>query len=343
MEQIAKRIMERRQYYENLPSDPNAKEPSREEFTLLLGGISACRRLPGVEQHMGYETLYHCTEEQNITAVREHLKKYNGVMDKDSLLEACYREFSTGYEYEDFMTFWKDAPKFDIAELNEQGLQGFTYCKELARHFYPIVGEKGFYAWDINERIGLCRNAVACGIITEEEFWEITGEWVRVAQVFYHSYAEYAASCLCGAIYFMNRYSQENTQGFLDININVTDNLMGEGGAWQRNRWYEPKEREWAVLLRDNLGSMGCIITKKALEAESVGYMYREEPMKDMPDSGWRFFYGDEVEEYVNDPGNSSVCAVNTICNFNPDILAYMYAKYGSRFERHEDGWHLQI
>lgn len=339
MERIIERIIERGHYYEMLPADPDAREVGRKEFTLLLGGISACRRLPGIERHMGYEELYHCTKEQDIAAARENLKKYNGVVNRDSLMKACYQDFSTGYEYEEFMTFWKGAPMFDITELNEQGRDGFTRCSQFAEYFYPVVKEKGFYAWDINERIGLCRKAVACGIITEEEFWEITDTWVRIAEVFYHSYAEYAVSCLCGAIYYMNRFSDDDPQGFLDININVIDSLMNEGGAWRRNQWYEPKEREWVALFRDNLGSMGCIITKKALDAECVGYMYREEPMENMPDSGWRFFFGDEDDEYVNDAGNSSVCAVDTICNLNPDIMAYMYAKIGSRFGRHVDGW----
>ena len=31
---------------------------------------------------------------------------------------------------------------------------------------------------------------------------------------------------------------------------------------------------------------------------EKIGYMVREEPSKDNPDSGWRFFAGDESKEY---------------------------------------------
>lgn len=67
--------------------------------------------------------------------------------------------------------------------------------------------------------------------------------------------------------------------------------------------------------------------------------MYREEPMKDVPDSGWRFFVGDESDEYVNDPGNSTVCGLDTVCNIAPDIMAFLYATWGREFGRQENGW----
>lgn len=162
------------------------------------------------------------------------------------------------------MTFWKGAPLFDLAELNSQGRKDFEHCKKLAQTFYPFIKEKGFYAWDINERIGLCRSAAACGIISEEEFWQIMDQWVRQAQVFYHSFGEFAISCLCGGLYEMGRHDSD-IQSFFEIQKNVIESLLTEGEAWNRNSWYAPKEREWAELLDSN---PGCFITKKALDEE---------------------------------------------------------------------------
>lgn len=335
MDNIINTIAACKEKYENIPANEDAVKVSREEFTLLLSGIATCRKVPGIPVHMGYETLYHCEEEEDIRQVREHLGRMFGVKDRDSLMQACYKIYSGSGEYEQFMTFWKEAPLFDLNQLNTNGKAGFLHCKQLAEKFYPLVQEKGFYAWDINERIGLCRNAAACGIISEEEFWQITDMWVRQAQVFYHSYGEYAVSCLCGAIYEMGRYDQD-LNGFLDINRKIVDNLLEEGGAWQRNAWYVPKEREWAELLRSN---PGCFITKKALDAEYIGYMYRDEPSPNHPDSGWRFFVGDESQEYVDKAENTVVCGLNTVCNLNPDILAYIHADIGRRFGRQKSGW----
>lgn len=335
MERIVKEIEKLKIRYESRPLNADAKEVSREEFTLLLSGVSACRKVPGIHAHMGYEHLYHCGSEDDINQAREHLSRLFGVRDRESLEQQCYRLYSGSGQYEQFMTFWKDAPMFDLDELNANGRKGFLFCRELAGKFYSLVKEKGFYAWDINERIGLCRNAVACGLISDEEFWELTNEWVRQAQVFYHSYEEYAISCLCGALYDMGR-SEPDVSGFYDINRNIIEHLLGEGGAWDRNKWYIPKEREWASLLDRN---SGCIITKRALDEERIDYMYHDEPSPGYPDSGWRFFVGDEPEEYVDDPDNSAVCGLNTICNLSPDIMAYLYAGVGRRFGRQESGW----
>ena len=320
---------------QKMPIYSEAKEVSREEFTLLLSGIASCRKIPGISRHMGYETLYHCKEQSDRAAASEFLESMYGITDKTSLLQACHREYNVSGQYEQFMTFWHKVPLFELSELNERGRAWFERCQMAAQLFYPLLKEKGFYAWDINERIGLCRVAVACGLLTEEEFWQVTDSWVKQALVFYNSYGEYAVSCLCGALYYMGRY-EADIESFLEINLNMIEHLLEEGGAWQRNSWYKPKEREWASLVADN---RGCLVTKRALDEEKIGYMYREEPNKEYPDSGWRFFVGDEEDDYISDPDNITVCSLNTICNLNPEVMAYMHVEEGRRFGRYAEGW----
>ncbi len=79
----------------------------------------------------------------------------------------------------------------------------------------------------------------------------------------------------------------------------------------------------------------GCLatdmVTKKGFK---VGYMYREKPDNDFPDSGWRFFAGNEDDSYANNPNNVRVFAINTICNYDADIIPYLNAEYGSAFVR---------
>lgn len=336
MKKIVGEITElKKRFTKVMEEKPAGKTVSREEFTLLLSGISTCRRVPGIPVHMGYESLYHCKSEEDAGQVKAHMERLFHITDKDSLKKACTQIYHGSNEYEQFMTFWSGAPLFDINELNPEGLSGFQHCKQLAENFYPIVREKGFYAWDIDNIIGLCRSAVACGVLSDEEFWLATDPWVRKAQVFYHSYEEYAISSLCGAVYDMGRYD-DNVSGFFDINRNLVENLLGEGGAWQRNAWYVPQEREWAVLLD---GNSGCFVTKRALDEGKMGYMYRDEPAPNYPDSGWRFFVGDETKEYVDNLDNTSVCSLNTVCNLWPDAMAYLHAAVGRRFGRQKNGW----
>ena len=47
-----------------------------------------------------------------------------------------------------------------------------------------------------------------------------------------------------------------------------------------------------------------------------------------------RFMSGFESDEYMNEPGNHSVYDVNTIANYDPDIVPLLDAPVGSAFER---------
>ncbi|MFZ4399567.1 MAG: DUF2185 domain-containing protein [Bacteroidales bacterium] len=81
-----------------------------------------------------------------------------------------------------------------------------------------------------------------------------------------------------------------------------------------------------------------CLVSNLiTLEGKKVGYMYREEIQEDSEnDSGWRFLAGTESEEYVADEKNSKVFEVETIVDFDPDILPYLNYPEGSELERIE-------
>ena len=79
----------------------------------------------------------------------------------------------------------------------------------------------------------------------------------------------------------------------------------------------------------------GCIVSDKiTVEGYKVGYMVRENPMSEYPDSGWCFMAGNEDDKYMSDPNHHNIFALNTICNYDPDIIPYLHAKTGSAFIR---------
>lgn len=81
-------------------------------------------------------------------------------------------------------------------------------------------------------------------------------------------------------------------------------------------------------------GYGGCIATDMiTCGGRKVGFMYREATERDL-DSGWRFMAGCESDEYMNDAGNHAVYDVNTIANYDSDIIAFLDAPVGSAFER---------
>ncbi|MDJ0708829.1 MAG: DUF2185 domain-containing protein [Woeseiaceae bacterium] len=81
-------------------------------------------------------------------------------------------------------------------------------------------------------------------------------------------------------------------------------------------------------------GYGGCFATDQiTVEGKKVGYMYREET--DRPeDSGWRFFSGEETQDYVDNLENTGVYDVNTIANYDPTIIPFLDAPPGSKFGR---------
>ena len=105
-----------------------------------------------------------------------------------------------------------------------------------------------------------------------------------------------------------------------------------------RNRQYYVKADNMKNLLPDWDGANGCIATNRiTVEGCKVGYCYREKPDGDW-DSGWRFNAGDESDAYMDDPNNSGIYGLNTICNDDPDIISLLQAPVNSAFERDENG-----
>ncbi len=84
-------------------------------------------------------------------------------------------------------------------------------------------------------------------------------------------------------------------------------------------------------------GRGGCIATDQiAVQGRPVGYMYREKPRRDN-DSGWCFTAGDESEEYTNNAENHEIYDVNTIANYDPEIIPFLDAPPGSAFARNPE------
>ena len=84
-------------------------------------------------------------------------------------------------------------------------------------------------------------------------------------------------------------------------------------------------------------GADGCMATDKiVVDGEKVGYMYREKPTNES-DSGWRFFDGNETEEYLNNADNIGIYKLNTICNYDEAIIPYLNMKIGTKLSRNSE------
>lgn len=329
------------------------KPCGRDQFLALLAGVPALRKTPGIPgpDQLGsdyFTTLPQCTCEADAADCRTHLKDVFGITDKDSLLAFCRKNLICHNNYLDFEGFWESRPPFALDQLEENVQKFFTVSRDFSAQFYPIVGHQGYLAWDISECVGHLRSGYACGLLSREDLDELSEHWLIQAQAF-HSWTQYAASLVCGAIYWNFRQGAglQELQKNQELWLKLVHLLLGDRAVWGSGAWYAPPRKKnyllWAPEFRLYLpnweGADGCFATDHiAVEGKKVGWCYREEPDGQFPDSGWRFFSGEESDEYVNDLHHTDVYALNDICNFDPDVLPLLTSPFGSAFARGADG-----
>lgn len=77
-----------------------------------------------------------------------------------------------------------------------------------------------------------------------------------------------------------------------------------------------------------------CLATDEiVVVGHPVGYMYREEAFFEQ-DSGWRFFADTETEAYMKNPDHQGTYDVNTLANYDRDIIPHLDSPVGSAFQR---------
>lgn len=93
----------------------------------------------------------------------------------------------------------------------------------------------------------------------------------------------------------------------------------------------------------DEPNGEGCIVSDRITkDGWKVGYMFRETPLENQPDSGWHFYKGDESDEYSNNPDNFHVFALNTICNYDEAVIPYLHLPVGTYLIRAGGGTFIQ-
>lgn len=84
-------------------------------------------------------------------------------------------------------------------------------------------------------------------------------------------------------------------------------------------------------------GKGACLASDRITVAgKRVGFMYRE-PADNASDSGRRFFSGEESQDFADDPNNFEIYDVNTIANYDPDIILFLDEPAFSAFERESE------
>jgi len=94
--------------------------------------------------------------------------------------------------------------------------------------------------------------------------------------------------------------------------------------------WDDPSIKEFTDLQKY------AFVTQRAIDMNYVGYCYRENTEIKI-DSGWRFLYGDEDEDYLDNPDNTITKDLLEIIDWKPELKDVLSAKPGSDFEWNSD------
>lgn len=85
----------------------------------------------------------------------------------------------------------------------------------------------------------------------------------------------------------------------------------------------------------------GFATDKITVDGKKVKSMVRQSPSA-AGDSGWIFYGGGESQEYLDDPTNTSLFNLNTLANYDPDIISFLTYPPGTEIERDSNG-ELQV
>ena len=91
------------------------------------------------------------------------------------------------------------------------------------------------------------------------------------------------------------------------------------------------------------VGFGSCYATDMiTVEGHKVGFAYRDKK-RHKTDSGWVFMSGNETQEYADNPDNMAIYDINTIANYDPDIVTIIESPIGSQFTKGDSGQFIEI
>ena len=85
-----------------------------------------------------------------------------------------------------------------------------------------------------------------------------------------------------------------------------------------------------------NYENKTAFVTKRLVEENSkIGFAYREKSDNET-DSGWRFFVGNEKQEYVDNPDNLLLLTIEDIIKLDASIKSILNSEINMAFEKVE-------
>ena len=316
------------------------------EFHILLAGVQS------LIKHNNFTKLIlqdasGAAASQDIV-VKSLIDNY-GITDADSATQgigkACFR--GAHWQFMQFKAADTEQMKNDIEKMSPKAKEKFLTCKEFSDALCEAISPKGYLGWDVSLGIDIMREAVFCDYFEEPTADKMLADIVKPVLKTFDNWVEYALSVVAGGTYTAYKNSNFNIDeavGNFDYLLEKVDRLFNDDDVhvWRVFNWYKKKEY-FPTLDVKNLKTLvkseqGCFVSDRiSIDGEKPCFVYREEPFKNFPDSGWRFFAGDESKEYMADREKSNIFQLNVIANFDDSIIPLLDAEVNTAFIRKHD------
>lgn len=280
-----------------------------------------------------------------------------GIVDEESAMLNISRVCGRGAHWQFVQFAMYDRGNFEV-ELNKMspsGRESFIKCHDFTDHFKDLVGKTGYFGWDIALAVHLIREGVYLDYYNEPSAREMFGDIMKPLMKTFTNWPDFAVSFVAGGTYVAYKnsgFDEEEAKKTFDFLMKKVDQLFNDGrvNVWKVYSWYTKKDyfpmldkNNLEPLVKGELGQRGCFVSDRiSVDGVLPCMIYREEPFKNFPDSGWRFFAGDESKEYSSDRNNSNIFTLNVIGNYDPTIIPLLNAEIGTIYIRKEGGEFIQ-
>ena len=276
-----------------------------------------------------------------------------GIVDEESAMMVISRACGRGahWQYVQFSMYDQGNFEVELDKMSAAGRDSFVKCHDFTAQFKNILGRTGYFGWDIALAVHLIREGVYLDYYNEASAREMLGDIMKPLLKTFTNWTDFAVSFIAGGTYMAYKnsgFDEEEARKSFDSLLKKVDQLFNDEkvNVWKVYSWYTKKDyfpmldkNNLEPLIKGQLGQRGCFVSDRvSVDGVLPCMIYREMPFTNFPDSGWRFFAGDESREYSRDRNNSNIFTLNVIANYDPTIIPLLDAEIGTVYIRKEGG-----
>lgn len=206
---------------------PEKRKLSDGEFTVLMGLVPSLRSIPATGTALGSDDFFVEFKDKDRENVAQWLKNSFGFHDLESFLKFSNtaRGCNISGMFADVKALFLGKPNFDVKTLNPDGQYAFYNACMFIKPLYEYLPEAGVLGWDLSEKVGFCRLAFSCGILSKDDYLGAMKALKDAAKKSFSSAAEYLKSLVIGSAVYMFATDEWTIKGSMEF-MKQTMSLM---------------------------------------------------------------------------------------------------------------------